>query len=291
MKKFLIIILVITLLIVTGIALVGYFVNGDHRPGGDNQIGLVTIKGVIIDARETVKQLDKMAGNPGIKGIIVRINSPGGAVAPSQEIYDEIKRVAKIKPVYSSLGTVAASGGYYVACGSQKIYANPGTLTGSIGVIMQFTNWEKVLDKLGVGSEVIKSGTHKDIGSPLRPMSAEEKDLLQEMINDVYNQFVVAVTRSRDIPMDKLLPLADGRVFSGRQALEYGLVDKLGSLQLAIRDLARDSGITGKPEVVETKEKRGLLWYILGENLAGKLNSALGCEAPVAAYLMPMANY
>jgi protease-4 len=290
MKKILIILLVITLLVVIGIALVGYFISDDHRSGGDNQIGLVNIKGVIVDARETVKQLEEMAGDPGIKGIIIRINSPGGAVAPSQEIYDEIKRIAKIKPIYSSLGTVAASGGYYVACGSQQIYANPGTLTGSIGVIMQFTNWKKVLDKIGVGNEVIKSGTHKDIGSPLRPMTEEEKTLLQEMINDVYNQFVVAVTENRNIPLDKLLSLADGRVFSGRQALKYGLVDKLGSLQQAIRDLARKAGITGKPEVVEKKGKRGLLWYVLGESLAGKLNSALECETPIAAYLMPMAD-
>jgi len=290
MKKILIFLLVLTILIVIGIALVGYFFSGDHRSGGDNQIGLVNIKGVIIDARETVKQLDEMSLDPGIKGIIIRINSPGGAVAPSQEIYDEIKRVGKIKPIYSSLGTVAASGGYYVACGSQKIYANPGTLTGSIGVIMQFTNWKKVLDKIGIGGEVIKSGAHKDIGSPLRPMSAEEKALLQEMINDVYNQFVVAVTENRHMPLDKLLNLADGRVFSGRQAFKYGLVDELGSLQQAIRDLAEKAGITGKPEVVEKKEKRGLLWYVLGESLSNKLNSALECNTPLAAYLMPMAD-
>lgn len=290
MKKFLIILLVITIIIVIGIALVGYFISSSRHPGGDNQIGLVNIKGVIIDARETVKQLDDMAGDPGVKGIIIRINSPGGAVAPSQEIYDEIKRVAKIKPVYSSLGTVAASGGYYVACGSQQIYANPGTLTGSIGVIMEFTNWKKILDKIGIDNEVIKSGVHKDIGSPLRSMTAAEKALLQEMINDVYNQFVAAVTENRNIPRNKLLSLADGRVFSGRQALEYGLVDKLGSLQQAIRDLARKAGITGKPEIVEKKEKKGLLWYILGESLSGKLNSALECETPVAAYLMPMAD-
>jgi len=290
MKKFLIILLVITIFIVIGIALVGYFISSSRHSGGDNQIGLVNIKGVIIDARETVKQLDDMAGDPGVKGIIIRINSPGGAVAPSQEIYDEIKRVAKIKPVYSSLGTVAASGGYYVACGSQQIYANPGTLTGSIGVIMEFTNWKKILDKIGIDNEVIKSGVHKDIGSPLRSMTAAEKALLQEMINDVYNQFVAAVTENRNIPRNKLLSLADGRVFSGRQALEYGLVDKLGSLQQAIRDLARKAGITGKPEIVEKKEKKGLLWYILGESLSGKLNSALECETPVAAYLMPMAD-
>lgn len=290
MKKILIILLVITIFIVIGIALVGYFFSSDRHHGSENQIGLVNIKGVIIDARETVTQLGKMAEDPAIKGIIIRINSPGGAVAPSQEIYDEIKRVAKTKPVFSSLGTVAASGGYYVACGSPQIYANPGTLTGSIGVIMEFTNWKKVLDKIGIGNEVIKSGTHKDIGSPLRTMSAEEKALLQEMIDDVYNQFVGAVSKSRDIPMDKLLTLADGRVFSGRQALEYGLVDKLGSLHQAIRDLAQKAGITGKPEIVEKKEKRGLLWYILGERLSSKLNSVLDCETPMAAYLMPMAD-
>jgi protease-4 len=290
MKKFLIVLLIISLLMVIAIASVGYFISDHRHAGGDNQVGLVNIKGVIVDSRETVKQLEEMAMDPGIKGIIIRINSPGGAVAPSQEIYAEIKRITKIKPVYSSLGTVAASGGYYVACGSQRIYANPGTLTGSIGVIMQFTNWKKVLDKIGVGNEVIKSGTHKDIGSPLRPMTPEEKILLQEMINDVYNQFVVAVTESRDIPLDKLLSLADGRVFSGRQAFEYGLVDKLGSLQQAIRDLAKKVGITGKPEVVEKKEKRGLLWYILGERLSGRLDSALECTSPTAAYLMPMAE-
>ncbi|MBN2332106.1 MAG: signal peptide peptidase SppA [Deltaproteobacteria bacterium] len=286
MKKMLLILLILVLITMISIIVIGYFINTDKRSGND-QIGLIHVRGVIIDAQETIAQLDEMADDPHIKAIIIRINSPGGAVAPSQELYDEIKRIRSIKPVYSSLGTVAASGGYYVACATQKIYANPGTLTGSIGVIMQFANWEKILAKLGVDNTVVKSGPYKDIGSPLRSMSKAEEKLLQEMINDVYNQFVVAVTESRDIPLDSLLTLADGRVFSGRQAYDCGLVDTLGSLQQAVRDLAREVGIAGKPEVTEIKEKRGIVQYLLGERLAGKLEQTLECEVPIAAYLMP----
>ena len=289
MKKFLLIIFILLFLIAIIFTVYHHFF--DHETANhDNQIGLVKIQGVIIDSRNTVKELDKLADDENIKGIIIRINSPGGAVAPSQEIYQEIKRISHIKPVYSSMSTMAASGGYYIACASQKIYANPGTLTGSIGVIMQFTNWQKLLKKFGIGNEVIKSGKLKDIGSPLRAMTPEEKKLLQEMVNDVYQQFLDDVAKSRHIPLSKLLTIADGRVFSGRQAKNLGLVDKLGSLTLAVNDLAVKVGITGKPRLVEKKEKKGLLYYLLGEKMANQVENIMGMDSPVVSYLLPVNN-
>ncbi len=287
MKKFLLIIFILGLLLLAALGLYRHFFAGPEVGNGDNQIGLVNIRGVIIDSREVVKELDELAGDDNIKGIIIRINSPGGAVAPSQEIFQEIRQAARRKPVYSSLGTVAASGGYYIACASKKIYANPGTLTGSIGVIMQFTNWRKILDRFGIENEVIKSGKLKDIGSPLRAMTPEEKRLLQGMVDDVYQQFLDDVAQSRHLPREKLRRIADGRVFSGRQAQALGLVDQLGSLNQAVNDLAAQVGIVGKPELVEKKEKKGLLYYLLGEKLAGSLADRLELDVPMVSYLLP----
>ncbi|MBW1644953.1 MAG: signal peptide peptidase SppA [Deltaproteobacteria bacterium] len=288
MKKFLLFTVILLVLAVAAFAVYRHFAGGPEAGSRDNQIGLVNIRGVIIDSREIVKELDELATDEEIKGIIIRINSPGGAVAPSQEIYQEIRQAAQRKPVYSSLGTVAASGGYYIACASQKIYANPGTLTGSIGVIMQFTNWRKILDRFGIDNEVIKSGKMKDIGSPLRAMTPEEKQLLQEMVDDVYRQFLDDVARSRHLPLKKLREIADGRVFSGRQARALGLVDELGSLNRAVNDLAAKVGIVGKPLLVEKKEKKGLLYYLLGERLAGRLARRLEMETPLVSYLLPL---
>ncbi|APG27113.1 multidrug transporter [Syntrophotalea acetylenivorans] len=214
------------------------------------KVGYVTITGAITSSEKIIEQIDNFKEDSSVKAIVLRVNSPGGGVSPSQEIYDEVKATAAVKPVVVSMGSVAASGGYYIAAPAQRILANPGTITGSIGVIMQFTNVEELLGKVGLKSQVVKSGKHKDIGSPVRPMSGADREILQSLIDDVYSQFVQAVAESRKMEIDKVRQLADGRIFTGRQAFEAGLVDELGGYRDAIRVAADLAGIEGKPKVV-----------------------------------------
>jgi protease-4 len=232
------------------------------------KIGVIDIKGTITDSRKIIKQLQEFSDNNSVKAIVLRIDSPGGGVGPSQEIHDEVFKIAQHKPVVSSMGSVAASGGYYVAAPTQVIFANPGTITGSIGVIMEFTNVLQLMDRVGLKSNVIKSGVNKDIGSPLREMTASEKVLLQGLIDDVYDQFVEAVSTGRNLPVAKVRALADGRIFTGRQALKAGLVDKLGGLQPAIAEAARLGGISGKPDVIYPAEPTvNFLDYFVGKTV------------------------
>ena len=235
------------------------FVLGD-------KVGYVTIAGAITSSEKIIEQIDIFKDDGSVKAIVLRVNSPGGGVSPSQEIYDEVKAAAAVKPVVVSMGSVAASGGYYIAVPAQRILANPGTITGSIGVIMQFTNVEELLGKVGLKSQVVKSGLHKDIGSPVRPMSSADREILQSLIDDVYAQFVQAVAESRQMEPEKVRQLADGRIFTGRQALEAGLVDELGGYQDAIRVAAELAGIKGKPKVVyPAADKEELLEYFIQE--------------------------
>lgn len=237
---------------------------------GRPKIALLTIEGTIFRSREVLKILDDYGRDDSIKAVVVRINSPGGGVGPSQEIYSELLRLrARGKKVVSSLGAVAASGGYYIACASDKIFANPGTITGSIGVLAQVSNVEELLKKLGMRVDVIKSGAHKDLGSPVRPLSEADRKILQRLIDDSYEQFVRAVARGRRMPPERVQRLADGRVISGERAKAEGLVDELGNLQDAIRAAAQMAGIPGEPLVVERRPRVGLLWWLL--RLAGKL--------------------
>lgn len=235
------------------------FVLGD-------KVGYVTIAGAITSSEKIIDQIDSFKEDGSVKAIVLRVNSPGGGVSPSQEIYDEVKATAAVKPVVVSMGSVAASGGYYIAAPAQRILANPGTITGSIGVIMQFTNVEELLGKVGLKSQVVKSGRHKDIGSPVRPMSTADREILQSLIDDVYAQFVQAVAESRKMDIDKVRQLADGRIFTGRQAFEAGLVDELGGYRDAIRVAADLAGIKGKPKVVyPAPDKEELLDYFIQE--------------------------
>ena len=220
-----------------------------------DKIAVVDIKGVITSSRGIVEQIEKLKEDNDVKAIILRINSPGGGVGPSQEIYREVLRAKEKKKIIASMESVAASGGYYVACASDVIVANPGTITGSIGVVMEFSNVEDLLKKIGLRSYVIKSGKHKDIGSPLRKMTSEEKAILQGVIDSVHNQFVRAVAEGRDMEERKVRQIADGRIFSGEQAKDLGLVDRLGSLQDAIEIAAEMIGIEGKPVVIYPKRK------------------------------------
>ena len=228
-----------------------------------DKIGVVEVIGVISDAEETVRWLKTFREDGSIKAIVLRIDSPGGAVGAAQEIYREVLKTREKKKVVASLGNVAASGGYYIACGADKIVANPGTLTGSIGVVMHFANLEELFKKLGIRGYVIKSGPYKDVGSPWRGMTKQERKLLQEVIDNVHDQFVRAVADGRKLPVEEVRKIADGRILSGEQALELGLVDKLGSFEDAVELAKRLAGIKGKPHLVYGRERPGLLEYLL----------------------------
>jgi protease-4 len=234
-------------------------------PVGD-KVGVIEVSGVLTVSEPIVKQLNAFKRDDSIKAVVLRVNSPGGGVAPSQEVYDEVARVAARKPVVVSMASVAASGGYYISLPAHRILANPGSITGSIGVLMEFTNFEELFKKVGLKNQVVKSGAHKDIGSPLRPMTAADRAILQGMIDDVYDQFVSAVSQGRKMDAVQVRKLADGRIFSGRQAQKAGLVDELGGLQDGIRVAAEMAGIEGEPRVVYPPEKKeNFLQYLIEE--------------------------
>jgi protease-4 len=223
---------------------------------GKDAVAIVRVEGPILDSYQTVEELKIFAEDPLVKAIVVRIDSPGGGVAPSQEIYNAVKRVRKEKnkTVIASMGTVAASGGYYIAVATDRILANPGTLTGSIGVIMQLANFQELLEKIGVKNVVVKSGKFKDIGSPFRPMQDEDRKLLQLVMNDVHRQFIDVVAEGRSLDLAEVEQLADGRVFTGQQAKSILLVDDIGDLHDAIKLAGELGGIEGEPRVMETSK-------------------------------------
>jgi len=224
---------------------------------GGERVAVIRIEGVIMDSRETIEELRRFRDNPSIKAVVLRIDSPGGGVVPSQEIHTEVLKARKdgrLK-VVASMGNLAASGGYYIAAATDKIVANPGTLTGSIGVIMELANVQGLLEKVGVQSVVIKSGRYKDLASPFRAMSAEDRALLQSVLDDVHDQFIRAVATGRALKVEQVRDLADGRIFTGRQARTAKLVDELGDLQDSIKLAARLVGIEGEPRVVEPRKR------------------------------------
>jgi protease-4 len=235
----------------------------------DDRIALIRVEGVILDSQTTISELKRFSENPSVKAIVIRIDSPGGGVVPSQEIYNAVKQVRSKhnKAVIASMGSVAASGGYYIAAATDRIVANPGTLTGSIGVIMETANVEGLLQKIGVEGVVIKSGKYKDVGSPLRKMSADERGLLQGVMDDVHKQFIEAVAEGRSLELRAAQALADGRIFTGRQAKEAKLVDELGDLEDAIQLAAEVVGIEGEPKVIEPRRR-----FSLREILDSKLS-------------------
>jgi len=232
----------------------------------EERIAVVRVEGVILDAQQTIGELKRYGENPLVKGIVIRIDSPGGGVVPSQEIHDAVKRIRDKhnKLVIASMGTVAASGGYYIAAATDRIVANPGTLTGSIGVIMELANVEGLMKKIGVESVVIKSGDHKDLGSPFRAMNGEDRHILQNVMDDVHSQFIEAVAAGRSLDIKEVRALADGRIFTGRQAKTAKLVDELGDLNDAIKLAADMGGIEGEPRVVEPRKRFSIRDFIEG---------------------------
>ena len=250
-------------------------------------VGVVEATGIIYDSRQIIEDLKAFREDDSIKAIVLRVDSPGGTVGPAQEIYREIQKTIDTKKVVVSMGTVAASGGYYIASAASGIMANPGTITGSIGVIMEYTNWKTLFEKIGLSSVVIKSGDFKDIGSSTREMSESEKALLQGFVDKTRRQFVQAVADGRKLPFEKVDLLADGRMYTGEDAKENGLVDRLGNLEDAVTWAGRMVGIQGEVTAVYPRQAP----FSFLEELMGAATDSLFKGAikrlPSAAYLMP----
>ncbi len=240
------------------------------------KVAVIELYGEIVGSKDFVRQVKKWSDDGSVKAIVIHIDSPGGGVAASQEMYDAILKVREDGMiVVASMASVAASGGYYVACAADRIVSNPGTLTGSIGVVMSFPTARKLLEKIGLRWETIKSGDLKDVGNFSRPMSPEDERMLTAVIDDVYEQFVEAVSEGRGRPMDEIYPLADGSIFTGRQAYNLGLVDTLGTFEDAIDIAGELAGIGPNPNVVRERKRKPGLWDILrtGVDLVDKVSS------------------
>lgn len=267
-----------------------------------DKIKVVRLDGMIMDqgrhsyfslprgAKLALKNLKEAKENKKVKGVLVRINSPGGTVGASQEINQAVRELAKEKPVVASMGDLAASGGYYVACACDKIYANPGTLTGSIGVIMSGFNLKGLTEKLGVEPKIVKSGPFKDITSMYRPMTDAERTILQGLIDDSYDQFLSAVASGRSMKKEEVKKLADGRIYTGRQAIKNGLIDKLGSYEDALNDLQsickKKYNLT-KDLKVDDESSQGLLSSLLESSMV-LIQGTKGGEAAILDEVLPL---
>lgn len=251
-----------------------------------SRIQIVRLEGEIVDPRRTLERLQEAQDDPDARAVVLRIESPGGAVGASQEIYAALRRLDQVKPVVASIGNAGASGGYYAALGARRIWADPGSLTGSIGVITQFTDFHELMAKIGVRSEVVKSGESKDAGSPFRPLTEKEKALFRTMVLDVYAQFRGTVAERRKVDSAALDTLADGRVLTGRQARRAGLVDSLGGLHEAVED-ARCLAKLGPDADVEDQESRMSLWRKLLDPDAEGLSRLLPRTVGRVEYRMP----
>lgn len=277
---------IITILLFIAVWGISYFFIDDGRGFTyRDKLAIVKIEGIITESEDIIKQIKKYREDTFIKGIVLRIDSPGGAVGPSQEIYREVLKTAEEKKVVASMGGLAASGGYYIACAANKIFANPGTITGSIGVIMTFSNFEELMKKVGLKTTIIKSGRHKDMGYPVKELTEEDKKILQDVSDDIHGQFIEAVAKGRNIKLDLVKSIADGRIFSGRQAKESGLVDELGTLEDAISYATKLVGIRGKPKIIQEKGRRNLLLRFFKEQFSSFIPSPLDTTFLGAQYI------
>lgn len=240
-------------------------------------LGFVEVTGTIVDATDVVDGLKELESNPQVKGILLRVDSPGGVVTPSHEIYSELVRIRDSgMPVIVTMGSLAASGGYYISAPADLIIASPQTLTGSIGVIMEFPQVQGAMDKIGVKMEVVKSAEHKDIGSPFRPMTDSDRALLQGVVTDAYDQFVEIVATERELPIDSVRGFADGRIMTGRQALAFGLVDTLGTFEDAKRIAGQYCGLKGEPRLIRPPRRLRSLFRRLLDETTSDLFGGLG---------------
>ena len=270
-------------------------VRGDMHAGGGDRVGVIEVVGVIGDSKKTLKEIQEFRDSDAIKSVVVRIDSPGGAVGASQEIYDAVKRLRGKKHVVVSMGSIAASGGFYIACAGEKVFANPGTLTGSIGVIFQFPNIQGVLKWAGVQMQTITAGKAKDSGSPFREMTPEERTYFQSLLADVHQQFIEAVAEGRGLTAEDVKPHADGRVFTGRQAKEWKLVDSLGGFDEAVLLAGKLGKISGTPKLEYPRQDRKFLRELLSEEVASFLRRVVARAAGDLGggglqYLLPTAE-
>ena len=273
--------IVLTILLVVAIVLGGtlllvlHFFNPSSTGLFEEKIGVVSINGTISSAKKISSELVTFAKDDGISAIILRINSPGGGVGATQEIYREVQKIAPQKPVVASMGSVAASGGYYVAAPATKIVSNPGTIIGSIGVFIQFVRLEELMNKIGVDLEIVKSGEFKDMGSPDRKLTQRDREILDELITDLQGQFVSAVASGRNLPVEKVQEIADGRIFSGARAKDLGLVDFMGNFQDAVEITKKIVGIKGDVALVYPKKSTGEWWNLFLKSSAGNIVGVL----------------
>ncbi len=253
--------------------------------GSGGKVALIELTEPIMSSEETVRQFRKYRETSSVKAIVFRIDSPGGGVSASQEIYEEVKKTRESgKPVVVSMGSVAASGGYYVACGANRIMANPGTLTGSIGVIFQFLHFEELFKKLGVESSTFKSGELKDIGSPFRKTTPQERAYFAELVGDVYDQFVNVVATERKLDLKLVKKYADGRVFTGRQAVRWGFVDTLGTYEDAIALAGTLGEIKGAPRTVRERRRKSFLEDLMGQTITDVVHWREAVSRPILQY-------
>lgn len=251
-----------------------------------DQIGIVKIQGSILSSEPILEDLEEISSIRDLKALILHINSPGGGTAASQELYYAVKRIKEEYdyPVISVLSSLGASGGYYVALATDSIYALPGTLTGSIGVIMDFPQWTEVMDKIGVDMHVVKSGEYKDTGSPFRDFTAEDRRYYQELVDDVYDQFISAVADARSMDKETVKKLSDGRVYTGRQALELGLIDHLGTMEDGIEDLTRQLNLKEKPSIIRPKKEKITFYDVVFGDISRWIGSLIPSPSPQMIY-------
>ncbi len=279
----------IALLVLALLGGVVVFLLSDYEISAkNNRIGVVEVKGTITSSQELVKQIKEFRKDAAVRAILVRVDSPGGAIGPSQEIYTEIKRTIQTKPVVASMGGVAASGGYYISCAANHIVANPGTITGSIGVIIYFPNFRELFEKIGYQMTTIKSGQFKDIGNPSREMTPAEKELIQTTINESYAQFVRDVALARHLPEDQVRQVADGRIIMGEKAHQLKLVDELGNFEDAVNKAAELGKIEGEPDVIYAKKKkRSVMDFLLGSDVSERVNDIIYDSSAFLRYQLP----
>ena len=257
------ILILAAVVLVTGAMAVFLWWRSGQLAFGQERIGVVHVQGTIASSRKITNWIDRLHRDKSVKGVIVRINSPGGVVAPAQEIHAALKKVGSDKPVVVSMGSVAASGGYYIACAADRIVANPGSITGSIGVKAKLASFQELMGKVGISDQTVTSGELKDAGSPTHPLTPKEKEYFQSLVDDLFNQFLNAVIQGRGMDPEQARSIADGRAFTGSQAKELGLVDIMGGMDRAVEEVQNMAGIRERMSLVEGPKEEWSLWSLI----------------------------
>jgi protease IV len=265
------------LFVVVVVVFAGALIIGIAARGAGDRIGVVEIEGVITQPTDAMEDIVRFKEDDSIKGVILRINSPGGSAGPSQEIFQEVRKLRQKKKVFVSMGSVCASGGYYIASAGDLIYANPSTITGSIGVIMEQAVVEDLLKKIGVQTNTLKAGEFKDVGSPFRKMRPEEREYLDRIIKDIHEQFIADVAQGRGMTPETARKLSDGRIFTGLQAKEVKLADRIGTFYDCLDDLKKTLNIKGKPSLVRGKRPFSIVKWLVS-SMAQELISQISAS-------------